>query len=110
MPDVEAALEHCKWLISHGRGKEPAKLVLPRIERQKRVANKEQRTRVQFDCTPEEYSEWHKEFKRYIESCRNHSVIARSIMLRLLQQLPDSSIAKLAEDDTAAEKETLGDA
>lgn len=99
MPDVEAALEHCKWLISKGRGKEPAKLVLPRLERQKRVANKEQRTRVQFDCTPEEYSEWHVQFKRYIEASGNHPVIARSIMLRLLAQLDTSSIERLAEDE-----------
>ena len=109
MPTLKDVAEQVKFLLDKGRADEPAKLVLPRIERQKRVANKELRTRVQFDCTPEEYSDWHKEFKRYIEASGNHPVIARSIMLRLLAQLPDDSIKRLAEDDDG-QHESLSEA
>lgn len=112
MPDVAAALEHCKWLISKGRGAEPAKLVLPRLEAQKRRANKEKRTRVQFDCDPQMYADWHAMTERYIDACRGHVPIARAIQLRLLQQLESSSITKLYESELAeeAEKQTYGDA
>jgi hypothetical protein len=98
MPDVLAALEHCKFLISKGRGGEPAKLVLPRIEAQRRRANKEGRTRLIRDMhTSEAYSEWNAEFDRYIEAAGDPN-IGCSIMLRLLKQLPTSSIKTLAED------------
>lgn len=109
MPDVQAAYEHAKWLIDHGRGQEPAKLVLPRIEAQRRRVNKEQRTRVQFDCDPQTYADFHAQLSRYTEACKNHRPIALAIMIRLLAQLESSSIAKLAEDEQPVQ-ETLGDA
>jgi hypothetical protein len=74
--DVYAALEHCKFLISKGRGAESAKLILPKIEAQKRKA-----------------------IDRYISLAIDPNV-AFSIMLRLLQQLPDDSIRRLAKDET----------
>lgn len=113
MPDVLAALEHCKWLISKGRGSEPCKVLLPRIEAQRRRVNKEKHKRLIKELSsPEEYSDWQAEFDRYYQAAGN-PVIARSIMVRLLQQLSTESIRKLAEDqqiDTAAEHPDLSQA
>jgi len=98
MPDVLACLEHCKFLISKGRGAEAAKLVLPRLEAQRRRANKEGRTRLVKDLhNAQAYADWHKEFDRYVSAAVDPNV-AYSIMLRLLQQLPSESIKRLAED------------
>jgi hypothetical protein len=98
MPDVLACLEHCKFLISKGRGGEAAKLVLPRIEAQRRRVNKEGRTRLVKDLhSGQAYSEWNAEFSRYIEAAGDPNV-AYSIMLRLLQQLPTDSIKRLSEE------------
>src|SRR5216684_2258366 len=99
MPDVNAALEHCKFLIEHGRGQEPAKLVLPRLEAQRRKANKEGRTRLIRDMhTSEAYSEWNAEFDRWITAAGGEPNIGCSLMLRALQQFPVSLIQTLAED------------
>lgn len=98
MPNVRDALEHAKFLIEKGRGEEACKLVLPRLEAQRRKANKEKRTRVQFDCDEQTYSDFHAQRSRYIEACGNHVAIAHAIMIRLLAQLPDDSIRRLAED------------
>ena len=109
MPNVLDAFEHAKFLIEKGRGQEPAKLVLPRLEAQRRKANKEGRTRLVRDLhSAEAYSDWNAEFSRYVEAAGDPNM-AYSIMLRLLQQLPDSSIKKLAEDDQPI-AESLGDA
>jgi hypothetical protein len=99
LPNVLDALEHCKFLIEKGRGDEAAKLVLPRLEAQKRRANKEKRTRVQFDCDPQTYADFHGERSRYIEACGNNVPIAHAIIIRLLKQLPSESIARLAQED-----------
>lgn len=109
MPDVNEVLAQCKWLVERGRGSEAAKLLLPRIAAKRRVKNIEGRTRLvkQLD-TPETYSEFNAQFDRYI-SCAGNVQVAYSIMLRLLAQLPDSSIKKLAEDE-APLRETVGDA
>lgn len=97
--DVFAALEHCKFLISKGRGSESAKLILPKLEAQRRKANKEGKTRLVKDLhNAEAYKEWHTQFDRYVTICVDPN-IAYSIMLRLLQQLPDSSIKRLAEPE-----------
>jgi hypothetical protein len=109
MPTVLDALEHAKWLVEHGRGQEPCVLVLPRIEAQKRKANNEKKTRIAFDADEQTYSDFHAERQRYIEACGNHPLIAYAIMIRLLRQLPDDSIRKLAEDDEPIH-ETVGDA
>jgi hypothetical protein len=97
MPDVYAALEQAKHLIEKGHGSEPAKLVLPRREAVKRRENQEKRTRIAFDADEQTYSDFHAERQRYIEACGDHPLIAYAVMIRLLQQLPDSSIKKLAE-------------
>jgi len=100
LPTVADVIIHAQFLVSKGRGGEPAKLVLPRIEAQRRRANKEGRTRLIRDLhTAAAYSEWNAEFNRYIEACHGQVQIAEDIMLRLLKQLPSESIARLAEDD-----------
>jgi hypothetical protein len=97
--DVFAVAEHAKWLIEHGRGNEPAKIILHRVEAQKRKANKEGKTRLVKDLhNAQAYADWHKEFDRYVTIAVDPNV-AYSIMLRLLQQLPDSSIKRLAADE-----------
>jgi hypothetical protein len=94
-------MEHCKFLISKGRGSESAKLILPKLEAQKRKANKEGKTRLVKDLhNAQAYADWHKEFDRYVTICVDPN-IAYALMLRLLQQLPDSSIKRLAQDETA---------
>jgi hypothetical protein len=98
MPDVAAVLEQAKRLVELGHGAEPAKLVLPRREAAKRAANEEKRKRVIFDCDEQTYADFHAQRSRYIEACGNHPLIAYAVMIRLLQQLPDSSIKKLAEE------------
>jgi hypothetical protein len=100
MPNVNDALEHCKFLISKGRGEEPAKVVLPRVEAQRRKANKEGRTRLIRDLgNGITYAEFNAEFDRYITASGGNPQIGYSIMLRLLKQLPDESIRKLAADE-----------
>lgn len=97
--DVFAVLAHAKFLVSKGRGHEAAKMILPRIEAQRRRANKEGRTRLVRDLhSAEAYSDWNAEFSRYVEAAGDPNV-AYSIMIRLLQQLPTESITRLAQDD-----------
>jgi hypothetical protein len=98
MPTVLDALEHAKFLIEKGRGYEPCKLVLPRLEAQKRIANNEKRTRVAFDADEQIYSDFHAERKRYIEACGNHPLIAYAVMIKLLKGLSSDSIKRLSED------------
>jgi len=107
MPTVHDALEHAKFLISKGRGDEPAKLVLPRVEAQKRIANNEKRTRVAFDADEQIYSDFHAERKRYIEACGNHPLVAYSIMVRLLRKLPSESITRLSEEGHETDTESI---
>lgn len=111
MPTVNDALEHAKFLIEHGRGMEPAKLVLPRLEAQRRRENKEGRTRfIREMDNHQTYSDFNEQFDRYIEHSGGNPHIAYGIMLRLLKQLPDSSIRKLAEDEQPIETGSLSDA
>lgn len=109
MPTVQDVLEHAKFLVSKGRGSEPAVMVLPKVEAQRRRVNKEKKTRIAFDADEQTYSDFHAERQRYIEACGNHPLIAYAIIIRLLKQLSSESIAKLAEDEQPV-KETLGDA
>jgi hypothetical protein len=85
-------------------------IVLPRREAKRRAVNKEKRHRVIFDCDEETYKLFHQERSRYIAACGENPTIAHTIMIRLLQQLSDSSIAKLAADEPEPVKESLGDA
>lgn len=97
MPDVYAALEQAKHLIAAGHGDEPCKLILPKREAARRKENAEKLKRVAFDCDEQTYSDFHAERARYIEACGNHPLIAYAVMIRLLQQLPNDSIKRLAE-------------
>ena len=85
-------------------------IVLPRREAKRRAVNKEKRHRVIFDCDEETYKLCHQERSRYIAACGENPTIAHTIMIRLLQQLPDSSIKKLSEDEPEPVKESLRDA
>jgi hypothetical protein len=106
MPTASEELARLNWLIKEGQimPEEPCKLILPRIEARKRAENApdetgKRKTRLVKDLlTPEAYADWNAEFSRYVEAAGN-SHVAYSIMLRLLQQLPDESIRKLAEDE-----------
>jgi hypothetical protein len=96
MPNVRDCLEHAKFLIEHGRGEEAAKLVLPRIDAQRRKANREKRTRVQFDCTPELYAKFHEQLQRYREIVGNVT-IAQDIMVYILGGVSEETIKHLVE-------------
>lgn len=94
------------WLQHEGKisDDEPCKVILPRREAKKRVVNKDGKTRLIRELdTHVTYSEFNSEFDRYIEQSGGNPQVAYSIMLRLLKQLPDSSIKKLAEDSPHAQ-------
>ena len=99
MPSFEEELARMLRLKKEGKVQpdERCKLIFPRLEAKKRVKNVEGRTRlvVQLD-TPATYSEFSAQFARYKELSGNPQ-IAFSIMLRLLAQLSDDSIKRLAE-------------
>jgi len=97
METVQDVLKQAQWLISKGRANEQAKLLLPRIAAKRRVANKEKRTRVQFECTPEQYSAFHGELKRIRETAGNITV-AMDIVNDWLGKLKEETIRALAEE------------
>lgn len=92
-----------QWLKRENKvaGDERCKLIFPRLEAKKRVANKAGRTRltVQLD-TSETYSEFNAQFARYKEVTGNPQV-AFQIMLDVLKALPDESIQRLSRSDDA---------
>lgn len=110
METVKDVFEHCRWLIEHGRGAEPGKLFMPKVEAQRRKANKEGYRRVVFQVDEQLYRDWHEQKDRYVEACGGNVPVAYAIMLRLLAQLESSSIAKLAGDEQSEVKESLADA
>jgi hypothetical protein len=93
--DIQA---HCSWLIERGRQDEPAELFLPRLERQRRKANKEQHRRVVFECDPITYAAWHEMRERYWTLLPN-KVIALDVMVQILNQVSDAAIVALGEED-----------
>lgn len=107
METVADVLKHCEWLVSKGRGGEPGKLFMPKVEAQRRKENKEGYRRVIFQVDEQLYRDWHEQKDRYVEASGGNPAIAYAIMLRLLAQLPNDSIQRLAEDD---HKESLADA
>ena len=110
MPTLEEVYERVKFLLSKGDRSRKCHFGLVDVEAKERIANPKGRTRlIKEMASPEEYSEWNAEFDRYYEAAGN-PVIARSVMLRLLKQLPDSSIRALAADEEPVERESLGDA
>ena len=99
MPTVADCLEHARWLVEKGRGNEPAKLIMPKVEAQRRKANKEERTRVQFDETPEGYADWWKQIDRY-RTLVGNPVLASHIMVEILGMVSDEAIQARAGEDT----------
>lgn len=99
MPSLQEVADRVNFLLSKGDGARKCHFGLVDVEAKERIANPKGRTRLIKELgSAEEYSEWNAEFDRYAEAAGN-PVVARSVMLRLLKQLPDSSIKKLAEDN-----------
>jgi len=101
-PSFDEELARMEWLKANHKvaGTERCKLVFPRLEAKKRVANKEGRTRliVQLD-TAATYSEFSAQFARYKELTGNPQ-IAYQVMLDLLRALPDESITRMAHAES----------
>jgi hypothetical protein len=100
LPTVDEVFFQAKFLREHGRGAEKAVLVLPAEEAKKRVANDgpKAKTRLVKELhTPQAYSDFNAAFDRYVSLAGDPNV-AFSIMIRLLAQLPDDSIRRLAND------------
>ena len=101
--EFKAHYEHYKKILPDD---EP--IVLPRRESARRVANKEKRTRVQFDCDEETYRAFHAQLKRYRELVVNVTM-AHNLMVDILKAMPDKAILRMVEaGDQHAE--SLGDA
>ena len=98
MEDVQAVFEHCKFLISKGRASEPAKLFMPKVEAQRKRANKEKHKRVVFVTDEITYGEWHGERDRWIELCKGNPTLAYPLMVRVLKAISDEAIQALAEE------------
>lgn len=104
MPTLEEVAARVNFLMEQGGHDRKCHFGLVDVETKERIANPKGRTRLIKELgSPEAYSEWNAEFDRYYEAAGNPT-IAQSIMLRLLQQLPTSSIAKLAADEPAKEE------
>src|SRR5262249_6696797 len=99
MPSFDEELARMQWLKRENKvsGDERCKLIFPRIEAKRRIANKEGRTRlmVQLD-TRQTYSDFAAQFARYKE-LTGSAQIAFQIMLDLLRALSDESIQRLAK-------------
>src|SRR5260221_8221540 len=89
--DVQQVFEQCKWLIERGRSKEQAKLLLPRIASKRRAENKEKKTRVVFECTPEQFAAFHGHLKRIREHIGNVTV-AQDILNDWLSHLNEDTM------------------
>src|SRR5215471_1325785 len=103
METVADVLEHCKFLISKGRGAEPGKLFLPRIERQRRKANKEGYKRLILQMDEQLYRDWHTEIERYVEACFNNPHLAYAVQLQILAAVRTELIHQMAEADRNVE-------
>jgi hypothetical protein len=103
MPTLEEVAARVNFLLSKGDGGRKCHFGLVDVEAKERIANPKGRTRLIKELgSAEEYSEWNLEFDRYADAAGN-PVIGRSIMLRLLKQLPTSSIVKLSKDEPNAQ-------
>lgn len=72
-------------------------IVLPKREAKRRAANKEKRTRVVFECTPEQFAAFHGQLKRYRELVGNVTV-AMDVLIGYLAHPPDEQIVAVAEE------------
>ena len=100
MPTVTDVLEHAKFLIGKGRGDEPAVLYLPKIEAQKRKANREKRKRIVWDVDEVTYSRFNAERDRWIAVCVNKTV-AVSLMCDVLAAVSEETMRRLLEAGNA---------
>jgi hypothetical protein len=98
METVNDVLEHCKFLVSKGRGQEPGKLFMPKVEAQRRKANKEGHKRVVFQTDPETYQQWHMQRDRWIELCHGNPTLAYPLMCKVLAAISDEAIRNLCEE------------
>jgi len=72
-------------------------IVLPKREAKRRAANKEKRTRVVFECTPEQFAAFHAQLKRYRELVGNVTM-AMDILIGFLAHPPDEQIREVADE------------
>lgn len=102
MPSAEQELKRLQWLL-HERKISPdesVKLIIPRLEAKKRVANNgpKVKTRLVRELDdPETYSAFNLQFDRYVELAGGNPSIAYGIILRCLEQLSDDMIRRLAD-------------
>ncbi len=94
---VKDVLEHCKWLIARGREGEAAKLLLPRIEAQRRKVNKEKRHKVQFDVTEDQYAAFHAQLQRIREHVGNITV-AHDVLIEWLSLLKEETMDAMTDE------------
>lgn len=97
MPDIEAVLEQCKYLIREGRGKEKGHLLLIDADQKKRNENKGPKPKTKFGLqtdSPEAYSELNKCKDFVIRKCGNKSV-AITLLIWAWRQLDERTINKL---------------
>ena len=77
-------------------------IVLPKREAKRRAANKEKRTRVVFECTPEQFAAFHTQLKRIREHVGNIT-IAQDVMNdwlgRLTEELMDVMTTEPEDED-----------
>src|SRR5262245_39806509 len=102
METVADVLEHCKWLVSKGRGGEAGKLFMPKVEAQRRKANKEGYHRFTIEVGGM-YGDFHKMKDRYITLCFNNPPIAYAIILQILAAVSDDVIVGMAQADQQVE-------
>lgn len=100
MPTVQDVLTQAKFLIGKGRGDEPAVLYLPKIEAQKRKANREKRKRIVWDVDEVTYSRFNAERDRWVSVCVNKTV-AVSLMCDVLAAVSEETMRRLLEAGNA---------
>lgn len=96
MPSVLDVLAQVKFLIDKGRGEEPAVLYMPKVEAQKRKANREKRKRIIWDVDEVTYSRFNAERDRWMGICVNKTVTV-SLMCDILAAVPETTIRALLE-------------
>ena len=110
METVKDCLAHAQWLMEKGRGDEPCKLFLPRLEAQKRKANAEGYRRVVFQVDEQLYRDFHAQKDRYITLCQNNPPLGYATMLKILAAISDEAIKNLAADESSEDPGSLADA
>jgi len=105
METVRDALAHAQWLIEHGRGEEPCKLFLPKVEAQRRRENKEGYKRFVIQVDEELYKQFHAMKDRFITLCFNNPSLAYPVLLQILAAVDDQTIVSIAEAEQKEDAE-----